>query len=616
MMHRVAYDWRFLAIRLYIFLYILFRKNYVRRMKQNAANRYLWFRPQARSIWFRMAVPKKAQGRAGMKVFQCSLETGEVVQARILAKEKSAALYREWGVGDMPPPADPAAIAVRIGFDTMLARLDADRKANWPADDASYTAALAGRESDLRRKVRHLQDGELASWEAIADKEIAKGLHIEKGSATYEAFVRAIATATIDAIGVFNRAAAGELDAGPRTAVVQEAKAKEAAKAKPGETIVELFERWAADRLAKGEKRADTVDQDRKAIEQFAEFAGKDRAIGSITPLEVAEYRDVLRQLPPKWRSNKALKGLDMRAAAAKARERNLAESAFTSVNKHLSTISPLYKWLAGQPAWAGLLNPVNGLFYDKVKGKNRRPSFSTDHLNKMLSSPLFTGFLAEGKEHLPGNRQADDWRKWIPLVCLFTGARIGEIAQLRLGDVRQERGVWFIHIRHDEAAGLATKSGKSRPAAAHSMLERMGFLAFHQRRLERAGGDMTAPLFPELKPNKRGQISGEPSRFWRDYLAAIGVKDGADGFGAHSFRHTLADRLRSEVELLDVQVGIVLGHSQPSVTAGYGELSQGTVTTLKGWMDALRFDGVDFSHLAQIAPEATTERVRSPQAV
>jgi integrase len=313
-----------------------------------------------------------------------------------------------------------------------------------------------------------------------------------------------------------------------------------------------------------------------------------------------------MRNLPPKWMSKHELRGLDMRSAAAKARLLELPKMAFTNVNKHLSTISPLYKWLAAQPKWAGLRNPCDGLFYDGVKGKNARPPFSTPTLNKILKSPLFTGFLATDEEHVAGNLNADDWRYWIPLVAMFTGARIGEIAQLRLADVRTQRGVWFVHIRHEEKDGLSTKSGKSRFAAVHSILEEIGFLAFHQRQLGRAGGDDTAPLFPELEPNSRGQISGTPSRWWRDYLVAIGVKDGGDGQGAHSFRHTLADRLREEAEILDTDVAICLGHSIKTTTSGYGELPQGTVSMFKGWMDAVRFDGVDFSHL--IAAEAARQ--------
>ncbi len=551
----------------------------------------------------RVQVPAEWQHAVGKSEVLRSTGTGDRRTAVQLAPQIVTTLYAEWQnkAGTAPSPAlsDPRTVAVRIGFDSMLAAMEERRRA-WPANDADYAAKLAEREADLRRMTRRLQDGDLSQWEAVADRAIeARGLPLAKGSGDYAAFVRAIAEASLDAVNMFNRTHAGELDAAPRSAIVQETKAKEAAKAKAGETLLELFEAWGAEMLAKGGKRPDTVNQDRKAIEQFAAFVGADRDVRSITPLEVAEYRDTMRKLPPKWASKKELRRLDMRAAALKARAENMPQMAFTNVNKHLSTISPLYTWLAAQPRWAGLKNPVDGLFYAKVKGKNRRPSFSTAALNKMLGSPLFTGFLADDREHVPGNMRADDWRYWIPLAAMFTGARIGEIAQLRLGDVSVQHGVWFIYIRHED--GLTTKSGLSRFAAVHPTLERIGFLAFHQRRLE-AGGNLDAPLFPELEPNARGQISGTPSRWWRNYLEAIGVKDGdvqgGDGIGAHSFRHTLADRLRVEAELLDPQIAVCLGHSQKSTTGGYGSIPQGTVNMLKGYMGAVRFDGVKFDHL------------------
>src|SRR5690606_39520942 len=110
------------------------------------------------------------------------------------------------------------------------------------------------------------------------------------------------------------------------------------------------------------------------------------------------------------------------------------------------------------------------------------------------LASPLFAGFLADGQEHRPGNMHADDWRKWIPLVAMFTGARAGEIAQLRVCDVRNERGTWFVHMIEDAKAGLAVKNRKRRVAPVHSKLVGLGFIAFVERRRGEAGGD--APLF------------------------------------------------------------------------------------------------------------------------
>ena len=559
----------------------------------------------------RVQVPVDWQRAVGQVEVLRSLGTGDRRAAAQLAPAVVANLYAEWQQLAVTAPAlnivDPKAVAVRVAYDGMLKALE-ERRRTWPRDDEAYTARLLARDADLKRLTRRFQDGDLSQWESIADRSIAsRALPITKDSAEYGAFVRAIAEASIDALNVFLRQAEGELGAEPRSQIVQETKAKEAATAKAGETLLDLFELWSAEALDKGEKRLDTIGQDRKIIQQFAAFVGHNRDIRSIMPLEVAEYRDTLRKLPPKWMSSKALRNLDMRTAAAKARELELPQTAFTTINKHLSTISPLYSWLGSQPRWAGLINPVGGLFYAKVKGKNRRPSFKTASLNKILQSPLFTGFRADDEEHLAGDLRADDWRYWIPLVCMFTGARIGEIAQIRVGDVREERGVWFIHIRHEEEEGLTTKSGKSRAAAVHPLLEQIGFLAFRKRQLERSGDNPDAPMFPELKPNNRGQISSKPSRWWRDYLSAIGLKSGADGMGAHSFRHTLADRLRDEAELMDHQIAVILGHSANTTTSGYGELPQGTVNMLKTWMDAIRFDGVNFDHLVNVERERMT---------
>jgi integrase len=181
----------------------------------------------------------------------------------------------------------------------------------------------------------------------------------------------------------------------------------------------------------------------------------------------------------------------------------------------------------------------------------------------------------------------------------MFTGARIGELAQLHVGDLEQHgAGAWFVTIRHDAATGQTTKSGHSRPAIVHSRLISLGFLDFVGRQKSRADTDGKPQLFPELEANDRDQIGAKPSEFWRDYLAAIKIKSGRDGFGAHSFRHTMADRLRDEAGLLDDQIEVALGHNQKTVTGGYGRIRQGTVPQLSGMMEQVVFKGVRLDHL------------------
>ncbi|MDG5487831.1 tyrosine-type recombinase/integrase [Sphingomonas sp. BGYR3] len=576
-------------------------------------DRYLWLRPESRNIWFRMAVPKEAQDRVGKKLYTCTLGTCDPREAVVLAGKKRAELFEAWGL--MPAPSSQLPVpfrrlpteaelehaAVVLGYE--LPREDAEASRRTLRGPNMYRAHVAWTQAALEDQICATNTGDHEPVRDLADAAVeVLGVDLTPDSEGYAKLCDLLNKARLADLQEQHQRNLGNVEAVTDSPLVQRVRERESAKAKKGETLLELFESWGAEMLAKGEKRTDTVNQDRKVLAQFAAFVGADRDVRSITPADVADYRDTMRHLPPKWLSKRDLRDLDMRTAAATARALGMPQTKYTTINKHLSTISPLYKWLARQPKWAGMRNPCDGLFHAKVKGKNRRPSFNTAALNKILGSPLFNGFLATDREHVPGTMRADDWRYWLPLAAMFSGARIGEIAQLRVGDVNTQFGVWFIHIRHEEKDGLTTKSGKSRFAAVHPMLERIGFLAFHQRRLEAVGSDLDAPMFPELEPNARGQISGMASRWWREYLAAIGVKDGdaqgGDGFGAHSFRHTLTDRLRVEAELLDPQIAVCLGHSEKTTTGGYGSIPQGTVNMLKGYMDAVRFDGVMFDHL------------------
>ena len=239
-----------------------------------------------------------------------------------------------------------------------------------------------------------------------------------------------------------------------------------------------------------------------------------------------------------------------------------------------MCSASPFFDWLKSDRGGRRVtVNPFADLHIDtsKLKKANARPPFTAAQITRIINSPLFTGFLADGKEHLPGNQHSDDWRKWIPLICLFSGARIGEIAQLHVDDIVKIEGTWCAELRHDEAAGLRTKSDKTRIVALHSTLIRIGVLDFVQRQKQRAEHDGNRQLFFELECGDREQFGDMPSKWWRRYLGKIGVKprEGKDGFGSHSFRHTIADQLRAAGHLDQVFGPLIMGHSTSSVTGG-----------------------------------------------
>lgn len=80
-----------------------------------------------------------------------------------------------------------------------------------------------------------------------------------------------------------------------------------------------------------------------------------------------------------------------------------------------------------------------------------------------MFNAPLYTGCIND--EHgfnTPGPNQIRSGRFWVPLLGLFTGARLGELCQLRVADIiHSERETPFIRI-HGEGAGMSVKNENS----------------------------------------------------------------------------------------------------------------------------------------------------------
>ena len=562
----------------------------------------LWRRPQSRSIWFRMAVPTEHQDHAGKKIIQCSLGTDNRREASILAGKMRADLFEQWRGRAVPSERDLEEAATIVGYDWELEGMDKGRRAMRGMSLAMWAAHTRFEQSRLAEQAQRAATGDSAAVATLAD-DIVDALRwaLPKDSEGYSKLCELLNDASLAARKVSRRRHAGEVDADTDSKLVQRVRQRENETAPGGQTIIELFDRYAAQRLREG-KPPDSVQQERIVVEQFADFAGNERRLGSITRDDVRDWRDAMAAMPRNYRNANAYKGLNMRAAAAKAIALGAQTLSPVTQNKNMSAVSPFFGWAVRNGYAEG--NPCDGLFLALDKTANVRDPFTVGQLNEMLQSPLFTGFLKDEFEHKSGNVHANDWRRWIPLVAMFTGARIGEIAQLRLEDLEEQHGRWFIHIRDDAKTGQRTKSGKSRMVPVHSALRGMGFLRFHADQLARSATSANRQLFPELEVNARDHIGAQPSRFWRVYLSRIGVKNGGDGLGAHAFRHTMADELRA-AGFLDDQFGpLILGHHKGSVTGKYGRLPRGTADMLCAMIDKVEFKGVDYRHLMTAQPD------------
>ena len=165
----------------------------------------------------------------------------------------------------------------------------------------------------------------------------------------------------------------------------------------------------------------------------------------------------------------------------------------------------------------------------------------------------------------------------WLPLLALYTGARMNELGQLRPKDIVQERyydaddveqAAWVIRLVEDQREGLTLKNANSsRRVPVHGALINQGFL----RLVEAARSKNQARIFPDLKPDRYGNATGNWSKWYGKYLRTVcGVSDTRVTF--HSFRHSFKHHAR--MCGLDKAVNDALtGHSGGSTGEDYGGL-------------------------------------------
>jgi integrase len=200
---------------------------------------------------------------------------------------------------------------------------------------------------------------------------------------------------------------------------------------------------------------------------------------------------------------------------------------------------------------------------------KNRRKPFDTQSLTKIFGSPVYTQ-----DERPTGGRGEAAY--WLPLLALYTGARLEELGQLRPSDVREqaypdadenEQTAWFIHLTEDEADGLKLKNaGSERVVPVHPALEQQGFLRFVQA----AKDAHQARLFPALRPNKYGRLTAKWGEWFGDYKRNVcGISDGRMVF--HSFRHTFK-RYARHVKMVEGVQRQLMGHSGRDAADDYGD--------------------------------------------
>jgi integrase len=193
---------------------------------------------------------------------------------------------------------------------------------------------------------------------------------------------------------------------------------------------------------------------------------------------------------------------------------------------------------------------------------RNRGKVFTNDEITTILSAALAIG--------TPQSKTEAVYR-WVPWLCAYTGARVGEITQLRGSDVTEQQGIAAIHIL-PEAGAVKTKQARTVPL--HEHLVELGFPAW-----ARANGK--GPLFHNeprsaqkeddpTNPRRTGAVLARESL--ARWVRELGVTD-TEIAPNHAWRHTFIQRARRHrIDADGTIIKSITGHAQSSEGDKYGE--------------------------------------------
>jgi integrase len=234
------------------------------------------------------------------------------------------------------------------------------------------------------------------------------------------------------------------------------------------------------------------------------------------------------------------------------------------NINMHLASLIKLLNYAVRLDLVK--TNEASGLTVKAPSGEKARRSFDLPALKSIFGSPVYTA----GHRPRGGGGEAS---YWLPLLALFTGARLEELCQLHPDDVMQvayhdegsEASAWVIRIT-DEGEGQGLKNaGSRRRVPLHPELERLGFVDYVQQ----AKYEGHKRIFHNLVPSIDGKEGGNFSKWFGRYLRD-GCKVADKRMVFHSFRHLFKEVLR-EAEIPKEINDALTGHESGDVGDKYG---------------------------------------------
>lgn len=199
------------------------------------------------------------------------------------------------------------------------------------------------------------------------------------------------------------------------------------------------------------------------------------------------------------------------------------------TVNDCIVFLSTLHKYAIRNRKFGVTFNPFEGRQIAET-GTKKREAFTAEELKRVWA----------GLNELKTSREIDKY--WVMVLMLYTGARIGEVCQLRLDDLEKIGNHWVVVYQDRPELGQTIKHAKrkrkrgaepKRVVPLHPDLSKLGFFAYVDK-LKSAG---EIKLFPNEK-RTAGRSGVLMAKKIKTFLQKCIGKETEKS--SHCFRHTL----------------------------------------------------------------------------
>jgi len=317
-----------------------------------------------------------------------------------------------------------------------------------------------------------------------------------------------------------------------------------------------------------------TREQNMRMCAVFVELMD-DPVVGAIDRDMIFEFTRKLLRLPQDLRNVRTKHpGLSLKKLSELAEKEGWPTQNEARAARYIAKIGEAFVWATKNDYM--LKNPAANAAPEQVsavRGQDKRELFGEDVLGQIFSADWFS--RGGGEKTTRGvYHYFQPFYYWIPLLGLYTGARINELSQLYLKDlVQTKNGTWYIDFNLEGEGKIDADGGQPQSKAdnrandkrlktvaarriipLHPALTTLG-LPEYAKSLSALGEQR---LFPELKHDRLKGYGKYAGQWFNERYLGRQLKITRDSTQTfHSFRHTfltacdrleMTDRIRNEI--------------------------------------------------------------------